>query len=470
MGVGAGHGTTGTPGTTAAAAAAQPPLGHRQIFAFYWPLVLTSQMMTVAHPIINAGLGRSDDAIVQLAAYGVGFGLAVFLNSPLFPFQQVVAAMGTGPRARRDLITKGLSLGLVISGLDLLLALTPAGDLVFGRLIGSTPAVAELARGILLVQAPIPLLLPLRALAWGMVLRHRDTRIISQATGLRLILVGAIVFGLIGRSGWPPAIVGGAAMTAAVLLETVYSGWRAWRLARRGAAGIDAGRDEPVSWRPFLAFIGPLMVSTVTWSAMRPLLNAVMGRTADPDLAQGGLGFVFPLLVLMASPLWALQNTTLVLLRDRHDLRKLLRFATAVIALFVVLVGAWVWTPLRHVLLRDVFSLPADKAAYVTTALLLIPYHPLTMGLRSISQGFLMNRRRTGVIAAASLLKALVLVVPGFALVAWNPTLNGALLATALILAGDTVETAVVGSRARRLHRELMAAADGPVAPGTGGP
>lgn len=456
----------GAPGGTATTATpAQPPLRHRQIFAFYWPLVLTSQMMTVAHPIINAGLGRSGDAIVQLAAYGVGFGLAVFLNSPLFPFQQLVAAMGTGPRARRDLIVKGLSLGLVIGGIDLVLALTPAGDLVFGRLMGSTPAVTALAKGILLVQAPIPLLLPLRALAWGMVLRHRATVIISQATGLRLVLVAAVVFGLMGRGGWPPAVVGGAAMTVAVLVETLYSGWRAWRLVRRGAAGIDGDRDERVGWRPFFAFSGPLMVSTVTWSAMRPLLNAVMGRTADPDLAQGGLGFVFPLLVLMSSPLWALQNTTLVLLRDRHDLRKLARFAGAVIGLFVVLVAAWVWTPLRGVLLRDVFSLPADKAAYVAAALLLIPYQPLTMGLRSLSQGFLMNRRRTGVIAAGSLLKGLVLVVPGFALVAWNPALNGALLATALILAGDTVETAVVAWRARRLHRELMAEADRPVAP-----
>lgn len=464
MGVGAGDGIRVAP------AAAPPPLRHREIFAFYWPLVLTGQMMTVAHPIINGALGRSDDAIVQLAAYGVGFGLAVFLNSPLFPFQQIVAAMGTGPRARRDLIVKGLCLGLAISVLELLLALTPLGDLVFRGLIGSTPAVADLARGILLVQSPIPLLLPLRALAWGMVMRHRDTRLITQATVLRLILVAAIVFGLAGRGGWPPAVLGGAAMTVAVLAETIYSGWRAWRLARRGAAGLDTDRHERVGWRPFLAFIGPLMVSTVSWSAMRPLLNAVMGRTADPDLAQGGLGFVFPLLILMASPLMALQNTTLVLLRDRHDLRQLMRFATVVVVLFVAVSGAWVWTPLRQVLLRDVFALPADKAAYVAAALLLIPYHPLAMGLRAISQGFLMNRRRTGVIAAASLLKALVLVVSGFALVAWNPTLNGALLAIVLILAGDTVETAVVARQARRLHRELMATADRPVAPGTGGP
>ena len=439
------------------------PLGYRQILGFYWPLVLTSQMMTLAHPIINAALGRSEDAIVQLAAYGVGFGTAVFLNSPLFPFQQVVTAMGVGPRARRDLIAKGLGLGVVICAVELALALTPLGYLLFDGFMGSTPAVTDLARRILLVQAPISLLLPLRALAWGVILRHRDTRIISQATGLRLACLTGLVFALAGAGWWPPAVVGAVAMTLGILVEAIYSGTRALRLARRGAEGVDADEDERVNWRQFMVFVGPLMVSTVAWAVMRPLLNAVMGRTVDPDLAQGALGFVFPLLILMASPLWALQNTTLVLVRDRHDFRKLARFTGAVILVFAALIGAWVWTPLRDVLVLRVFSLAPDKAAYVAGALLLIPYQTLPMGLRSFAQGFLMNRRRTGIIALASALKTLVLVVPGFLVVARDPTVNGALLATVLIMAGGTVETVVVTWRVRRLHGELMTAADGPL-------
>jgi len=447
-------------GVSTDGAAAAPRLGHRQILAFYWPLVLTSQMMTLAQPIINAALGRSADAIVQLAAYGVGFGLAVFLNSPLFPFQQLMAAMGTGPRARRDLMVRGLALGAAISALELVLALTPLGDVVFGGLMGSTPEVTRLARGILLVQSPIAVLLPLRSGAWGVVLRHRDTLIISQATGMRLAMLTIVVFATAARGWLPPAVAGGAAMTVAILTETVYSAWRAVRLVRRRAEGVDGPADERVDWSRFLVFMGPLMVSTVAWSAMRPLLNAVVGRTADPDLAQGGLGFVFPLLILMASPLWALQNTTLVLVRDRHDMRKLVRFSTAVIALFVALIGVWVWTPLRGVLLEGIFSLDPDKAAYVAGAVMLIPYQPIPMGLRSLTQGFLMNRRRTGAVATAGLLKTAVLAAAGFLAVSWNPTINGALLGTVLIMVGGTLETVVVALKARSLHLELIEAAD----------
>jgi len=437
-----------------------PALRHRQIFDFYWPLVLTSQMMTLAHPIINAALGRSEDAIVQLAAYGVGFGLAVFLNSPLFPFQQIVAAMGTGPKARRTLLRKGLGIGAVICGIDLLIALSPWGDQLIMKLMGSTAPVSAMAQKLILVQSPIPLLLPLRSYYWGIVMRHRNTRIISQATGLRLATLAAIMFFFVGRGWTEPAVLGGASLTVAILMEALYSGWRARRLLGRDASGINEAEDESIPWRKFFDFIGPLMISTITWSAMRPIINAIVGRTADPDLAQGGFGFVFPLLILMASPLWALQSTTLVLVRDRRDLRKIVRFAGVTIFTFVSLIAFWVWTPLREILLLNIFSLEIDKALYVTGAILLIPYQPIPLGMRSVAQGFLMNRRRTGVIGGSSLVKTAVISLLGFYAVWRDPSLNGALLGTILMMLGGTLETMIVAISARRVHFELIEAAD----------
>lgn len=437
-----------------------PPLRNRQIFDFYWPLVLTSQMMTLAHPVINAALGRSEDAIVQLAAYGVGFGLAVFLNSPLFPFQQIVATMGVGPDARRDIIRKGMGIGALICSIDLIIALSPGGDALIMRLMGSTAPVASMAQKLILVQSPIPLLLPLRSYFWGIVMRHRNTRIISQATGLRLATLAGIMFFFVGHGWMEPAVLGGASLTVAILVETLYSGWRARLLLRREASGINEGEDERVPWSKFFDFIGPLMISTITWSAMRPLINAIVGRTNDPDLAQGGFGFVFPLLILMASPLWALQSTTLVLVRDRRDLRKIIRFASVTVMIFVGVIGIWVWTPLRDFLLLNIFSLELDKALYVGTAIMLIPYQPLPLGVRSVSQGFLMNRRRTGIIGLGSVIKTGLIVLLGFAAVWRDPNLNGALLGTILVMIGGTLETAIVVGKARRIHFELIEEAD----------
>jgi progressive ankylosis protein len=431
-------------------------LRYRQIFDFYWPLVLTSQMMTLAAPIINMGLGRSADPKVQLAGYAVGFGLLVFMNSPLFPFVQTNAVLGVGSNARNSLFRKQISLAAIIAFIQLVMALVPGSEAIFSKLMGSTPAVSELARKVALVQWPIPLLITTRSYFYGLVMRHKNTRIISQATGLRLALLASIIFGAMGLGHMPGAMLGAAALTVGIATEMVYISLRGLRLLRQKAKGIDGPEpDGMVSWHGFMAFIGPLMVNAVTWSAMRPVLNAIVGRTADPDLAQASFGFVLPLLILSSSPLWAFNSTTVVLVKKREDLPTMLRFGLITIALFIVGIAVVVWTPLRDLLLDRVFSLRPGQALYVAVvpALILIPYQPITLGLRTISSGFLMSQHRTRAIGVTSSIKLALVLAVGFWIVRDAPALNGALLGALLLMGSETVETLMIMVRTWKLYR-----------------
>jgi hypothetical protein len=119
------------------------PLRYRQIFHFYWPLVLTSQMMTLTAPIINMGLGRNEDPKIQLAAYSVGFSLLLVFNACLFPFLQAVTVLATGPASRRSLLIKGLAIGAVIAFWELLLGVSPWGSTRTKR---SSPQLASRTR------------------------------------------------------------------------------------------------------------------------------------------------------------------------------------------------------------------------------------------------------------------------------------------------------------------------------------
>jgi len=433
-------------------------LRYRQIFDFYWPLVLTSQMMTLAAPIINSGLGRNENPKIQLAAYAVGFGILVFINSPLFPFLQTVTVLGRGPRSRRSLLGMIMLLAGGLFSLELVLALTSWGQGMIGWLMGSTPEVSALAQKIFLVQSPIPLFLPIRSHYSGIVMRHHNTRIISQATGLRLALLSSIVFGAIGFGHMPGAVLGASSMTFGIFVETVYMLIRSRRLLRRDASGInDASGDGPVTWPVFFNFIGPLMINAITWSLMRPLLNAILGRTSDPDFAQAGFGFVFPLLALFASPLWAMQSTTVVLAKRRRDLPVMIRFAAVMISLFVISIGVVVWTPLRAWLLNDVYALTPAMILYVTPALFFLPYEPVTLGIRTISQGFLMAQHRTRMIGLSSITKVLVVALIGFPLVQFHPTINGALMATLLLMGGETLESMIMFVMCGRIWKRMPA-------------
>ena len=438
-------------------------LRQRQIFDFYWPLVLTSQMMTLAGPLINMALGRAEDPATQLAGYAVGFGLLVFLNSPLYPFVQTNAVLGAGPQARRSLLAKQLVLAAALALVELALALAPGGAALIGRLMGSTPAVSALAQQVALVQWPIPLLLTLRSYFHGIVMRQHNTRVIGMATLLRLVaLVGLLLF-VAGAGHLPGAVLGAASLTLGIAIETLYMSLRGRRLLRLGGVGSDGPeQDAPVAWRRLWDFTGPLMVNAVTWSAMRPLLNAIVGRTADPDLAQASFGFVFPLLLLSASPLWAFGSTAAVLVKRREDLPVMMRFGAVTIVLFVLSIALCVWTPLLNFCLDRLFALTPAQPLYaaVIAALLWLPYQPITLGLRTISSGYLMAQARTHSIGIASAVKLLLVLVVGFAVVRGTPAANGALLGTLLLLGSETVETVLILLRVRRLHAPEPAVAE----------
>ena len=103
-------------------------LDTRSIVRFYVPLVLTSQMMTLGVPLINLALSRSADAQLHLAAYGVCFGLLVFLNAPMLVSRDAGAGMATDHASWRRLTRVTIAGGATISALDLALALTSLGD------------------------------------------------------------------------------------------------------------------------------------------------------------------------------------------------------------------------------------------------------------------------------------------------------------------------------------------------------
>jgi Na+-driven multidrug efflux pump len=143
-----------------------------------------------------------------------------------------------------------------------------------------------------------------------------------------------------------------------------------------------------------------------------------------------------------------------VLGKRREDLPVLMRFGLVTIVLFVLSVAACVWTPLLGLCLEGLFALAPGGPLYaaVAAAMLWLPYQPITLGLRTISSGYLMAQERTTSIGVASLVKLVLVVIVGFALVADRPAWNGALLGTLLLMGSETLETLLVLLRVRRLY------------------
>ncbi len=426
------------------------PLTWRHVLRFWTPLVLTSMLVTLSGPLLNVAVGRGADAKLDFAGYWVAFTVMLFVESACLAVQQVTVALAGMQEGLRRLAVSAALLGLGASLVLLVVAQTALGGVVFQRLIPTSGRVSELARAVLTLLAPVPLLTAVRDVALGMAIREKGTSLVALSTTVRIVvlscgvgLAAALSTGSGARAGAWAFLSGRVAETAFVLAATLPS-WRAW-------LGRPAPGAARLSYGGILRVAAPLAVAALVWTSVRPVVNAVLGRLAGSDLAQASFGVVLPILMVTCSPLWGLHQVSLVLPRDRPELRRVIRFAAGAASVFTLGIGLLTVTPLGLLALRLGFDLSAEMETAVAPALPWIALVPFLLSTRAIAQGLLTRAKRTGALLIVAPVKILLMLLVGLAAAGRYPHANGATLAVLLVIGGDLLDAAIVAGLACRL-------------------
>jgi len=405
-------------------------------------------MMTLSNPLINLALSRADQQQLHLAAYSICFGLAVFLNAPALVSRDIGAGLCTSRMAYRKLLGQVAVLGLVIGLIDLALALTPLGVAVFGGLLGATPRVSQEASQVALALSPIPLLVGVRGLHSALALRAHRTQLLTQATFLRLISVVAILAALVANEQIAARTVGWA-LAGGIFLETLWIIWVTRGLLR---ALPESGPDPTLlAGTRMFRFAFPLVISAYAWTALRPLINGILGRCTDSEAAQAGFGVLHPIILLTASGLWALQATGQILATDAQSARRFLGFGFSMTLLFSVGVVLLGWIPAwREFLLSGLFDLQPDLFDYVTPAMKVLFVAPVLLGIRACFKGLILASGQTGVISLSAAVDLVAVSAVGLVVIAIWPTVNGAILGVGLVITAEFLEASILGRPALR--------------------
>jgi hypothetical protein len=425
------------------------PLTGRQIRRFWAPLVLTSTAMTLAGPVLNVALGRAAQPTLELAGFWVAFSVMLLIQSASLVLQQVTVVLADAGAALRRLVAAALLLGALATSFMLTVALTPLGDVVLGGWIPTSARVAALARIVLLQLAPIPTLVALREVAAGLAIRERRTTLVAVSSAVRLLVIGALVAAAVTGGRVAGARTAAWALVTAVALETVFilvataPLWKATWQRRPGKASV--------SRREILRVATPLLVAGLSWTAVRPVVNAVLGHLPDSDLAQASFGVVLPILLLSGSLLWGFHNVSLVLPCDRLELRRVVRFAAGTATLVAMGIGVVVLTPIQHHVLLTGFRLSPEMEREVAPALGWLVLAPFFLTARAVAQGLLMKARRTGIMLGVSPLKLGLMLLVGLAAAGGESVPNAATLAVLLIMGGDLFDAVIYGVLAGRL-------------------
>ena len=198
-------------------------LGYRRISQFYFPLLLTSVIGLMVHPMLTFFMVRAASPVESLAVFPVVGALSFIFRALGLSFQDaVIALLGKESEHFRELARFGAGLGLAATAGLAVVAFTPLADVWFITVSGLSPELAAFALTPTRIMVALPALSVLLSFQRATLMQARVTRPITVATGLE---VGGIAI-LFAAAGWWIGLVGvTAAFTSYVggrILSTAY--------------------------------------------------------------------------------------------------------------------------------------------------------------------------------------------------------------------------------------------------------
>lgn len=426
-------------------------LGQKEIALFFFPLLLNVQLMSISHTVINGALARLDDYVTALAGFSVAMVVHLFVASPSYQNHTITIAMVRGRGSLRSVLLFVLVIAVWVALMLGLMAFSPLGLWVLGRLLGAPPEVVDQARAALGILFLLPFFTGLRGFCQGLVIRARRTGLVSVATGVRV--GGLFLLLALGSRFFSGARLGAFALVGCVIIETLVMLW----FARRVHPPLDTGAEEATTGAIF-RYALPLAGSSALQQTIPLLINAILGRLPDAPMALAAFGVIRGFLFLLAGPMRNLQQAYLTLVRTLEDFRQLVRFNLMVgstLGLLLLLTAG----PLSQPVLGGLLGVAEPLRAYLTVALGVCALFPVCYGASNLLRGWFAGAHLTGRLGRSTLAKSLLLVIAWPILTTWPPPVSGILVGILLLIGAELAEFGYLFWQRLALPAELRAAA-----------
>lgn len=412
----------------------------RHMLSLWLPLAASIVMMVLEPSIINIGLGRTSDAELALAAYGVAFSLALLVEAPIIMLLDASVARSSDAEAFNLMRRFTLGLGLLVTAIGLLVSLTPLYSLVVERLMNIPADVAARARPTMQILSFWSLPIAWRRAHQGVLIRTERTAIITVATGVRLVSLAAALFAGLLLLPSRGALVAGMAMVFSVMVEALLI-----TLATRPVLRADFFQAKPggdgsgLTMKDLWRFYRPLAVTTILRQTTRPLLNAGVAAAEQARASLAAWPVAWGFSILIAGPAWSLQQLTTALATDEAAYCRVRRFSLVLSAGFSLVLGLVAFTPLYTWVMGGVYNLSPALQTLARPAVQLMVAYPVLMGAQSVLRGVLIRGGCTATVRAAMTVNVLVLATTVAAGVLLT-SVTGVVLAAVAVQAGTLAE------------------------------
>ncbi|MDY0191246.1 MAG: hypothetical protein RBR22_10980 [Desulfuromonas sp.] len=411
------------------------------ISLFFFPLLLNVQLMSVSHTIINAALAHLNDYVIALASFAVAMVVHLLFASPSYQNHTITIAIVRGKKTLISMVICVLLIAVYVSLMLNLIAHTALGDLLLIRVLGVSPEVADGAKKTLALLALLPFFTGFRGLFQGLVIRARRTNLVSIATGVRVAALLAWLH--IGQRWFHGPELGAFALLLCIVIESMLMGYFAWSCYTRFpyAYHSETGtHSEEKSTGQILRFAMPVAISSGLQQTIPVVINAIISRLPDANLALAAFGVVRALLFMLSGPMRNLQQVYLTLINSAADYRVLLRFfwwtsvGMGALTLAIAL-------PANKLVFANIFGLAPELRHYIVIPLSLCAIYPFFYGCTNLLRAYFTATHHTVVLGKATIVKFAYLLLFWLANIFIKLPISGILLAVFLLISSEIVET-----------------------------
>ncbi len=197
----------------------------------------------------------------------------------------------------------------------------------------------------------------------------------------------------------------------------------------------------------------PLAASWMLMGLELPALSAIVNRLADPKIHMAAYGgVVFPLALIIESPIIMLLAASTALSKDYTSYRKLWRFmmwTSGILTLSHILIA---FTPLYYPLVSGVIGAEPEIVEPARVGLMIMLPWTWAIAYRRFNQGMLIRFGHARAVSVGTFIRLagnVTILFIGY----WMGTIQGIIVATTAVAVGVTLEAIYVGFRIRPVVR-----------------
>ena len=215
-------------------------------------------------------------------------------------------------------------------------------------------------------------------------------------------------------------------------------------------------KPDPVSIARIFQVWWPLAASWLLMGAELPILSAVVARLANPEInlaAYGGI--VFPLALVIESPIIMLLAASTALSKDWASYLKIRRFMMVTSAALTCLHILIAFTPLYYFVAEKMIGAPAEIIEPARIGLMIMTPWTWSIAYRRFNQGVLIRFNRSkavGVGTAVRLTTDIMVLMTGYII----GSIPGVVVATSAVAASVIFEAAFIGHVGRPVLKNQL--------------